>query len=37
MDKDLKDIEDSKLAQIGKTRQDYEELVDDLEKSISEI
>ena len=37
MDKDLKDIEDSKLAQIGKTRQEYEKLVDDLEKSISEI
>ena len=37
MDKDLKDIEDSKLAQIGKTRQEYEKLVDDLEKSVSEI
>ena len=37
IDKNLKDVEDSKLSQIGKTRNEYEKLVDDLEKSVSEI
>jgi len=37
VDTKLKDVEDSKLSQIGKTRNEYEKLVDDLEKSVSEI
>ena len=37
VDKNLKKIEEKKLKEIGKSRSDYELLVDDLEKSISEI
>ena len=37
VDTKLKHVEDSKLSQIGKTRNEYEKLVDDLEKSVSEI
>jgi len=37
IDKNLKDVENSKLAQIGKTREEYEKLVDDLEKSVAGI
>ena len=36
VDKELNDIEDSKLKEIGKTREQYEKLVSDLEKDISE-
>ena len=37
VDKNLEEIEEKKLKEIGKSRSDYETLVDDLEKSISEI
>ena len=33
----LKEIEEKKLKEIGKSRSDYETLVDDLEKTVSEI
>jgi hypothetical protein len=37
VDKNLEKIEEKKLKEIGKSRSDYELLVDYLEKSISEI
>ena len=37
VDKNLEDVEEKKLKELGKTRSDYETLADDLEKSISEI
>lgn len=37
LDQKLKDVEESKLSEIGKTRNDYEKLVDELEKSVTEI
>ena len=37
VDKNLEEIEEKKLKAIGKSRLDYEVLVDDLEKSVSEI
>ena len=37
VDQNLGDIEEKKLRELGKTRADYEKLVDDLEKNISEI
>ena len=37
IDKNLKDVENSKLSEIGKTREEYEKLVDNLEKSVAEI
>lgn len=35
--KDLDTVESQKLAQLGKTRQGYEKLVDDLEQDISKM
>ena len=37
IDKNLEDIEEKKLKELGKTRSDYETLADDLEKHVSEI
>ena len=37
VDKNLEEIEEKKLREIGKSRSDYELLADDLEKSISKI
>ena len=37
VDKNLEEIEEKKLKEIGKSRSDYETLANDLEKSISEI
>mgnify|MGYP006118553227 CR=1 FL=1 len=37
IDKNLEDVEEKKLKELGKTRSDYELLADDLEKSVSEI
>ena len=37
VDKNLEDVEEKKLKELGKTRSDYETLADDLEKSVSEI
>ena len=37
VDKNLAEIEEKKFKEIGKSRSDYELLVDDLEKSISKI
>ena len=37
IDKNLEDVEEKKLEELGKTRSDYETLADDLEKSVSEI
>ena len=37
VNKNLEEIEEKKLKEIGKSRSDYETLVDDLEKSVSEI
>ena len=37
VDKNLEEIEEKKLKEIGKSRADYETLANDLEKSISEI
>jgi hypothetical protein len=37
VDKNLEEIEEKKLKEIGKSRSDYELLADYLEKSISEI
>ena len=36
VDKELHEIEDSKLKEIGKTRAEYEKLVEDLAKDITE-
>ena len=36
VDKELNEIEDSKLKEIGKTREQYEKLVADLERDVSE-
>jgi hemerythrin-like domain-containing protein len=37
IDKNLEEIEEKKLKELGKSRLDYETLADDLEKSISKI
>ena len=37
VDKNLEEVEERKLKELGKTRSDYETLADDLEKSVSEI
>ena len=37
IDKNLDDIEEKKLSELGKTRSHYESLVDELEKNVSEI
>ena len=37
VNKNLRDVEERKLKELGKTRSDYEILIDDLEKSVSEI
>ena len=37
VDKNLEEVEEKKLKELGKTRSDYETLADDLEKSVSEI
>ena len=37
VDKNLGEIEEKKLKEIGKSRSDYESLVDNLEKSVSKI
>ena len=37
VDQSLHDVEQSKLNEIGKSREDYEKLVYDLDKKISEV
>ena len=37
IDKNMKDVEDSQLSKIGKTREEYEKIVDSLEKSVAKI
>lgn len=37
IDKNLNDIEEKKLQELGKTRSHYESLVNELEKNVSEI
>ena len=37
VDKNINDIEEKKLKELGKTRLHYESLVDELEKNVSEI
>ena len=37
IDKNMDDIEERKLSELGKTRSHYESLVDELEKNVSEI
>ena len=37
VDKNLEEVEEKKLKELGKTRSDYETLADDLEKTVSEI
>ena len=37
IDKNMGDIEEKKLSELGKTRSHYESLVDKLEKNVSEI
>ena len=37
IDKNMDDIEERKLSELGKTRWHYESLVDELEKNVSEI
>ena len=36
VDKELNQIEETKLKEIGKTRADFEKLVENLSKNISE-
>ena len=37
IDKNLDDVEEKKLLELGKTRLHYESLADELEKNVSEI
>ncbi len=37
VDKNIEEIEEKKLKELGKTRSDYEKLADDLKKSVSKI
>ncbi len=37
IDKNMDEIEEKKLTELGKTRSHYESLADDLEKNVSEI
>ncbi len=37
IDKNLNDVEEKKLKELGKTRSHYESLADELEKNVSKI